>query len=402
MLTRCTIGLTRSRRVSRRAIRALVAEQEDIGAQHDPSDATYGETVVRGIAKQGADELIGRTSRRMHRMARRTARLKARRAILRGWIDLIPEQHVPHPDGGRRTIAQTQADRDALYGKVSAERDTGSHKHHRLPRWFRWLPRVVLVFDFLLLIYFLSGITNVNWSAPLSPELAFAAGLAAMITVVSYGCFALAGHLLRMHRDHSGTVPLADLDWLTWLVVGMSAAGVIVLGLLMFARMRSEVLVALGNGAGATAITVAAALAVVSILANIMVISVHARDGSERTDRLDALGVALSRPLARQERMRRRVVRLDHVIARRVLKTRRVAWAGLSRAGRPPTIADQIIDHARAIHHGAGLRSEITDDPNHQPGTAGYRRPGAIPLADERGLRHALAEAESDLPSEQR
>jgi hypothetical protein len=259
---------------------------------------------------------------------------------------------------------------------------------------------VVLVFDFLLLLYFLSGITNVNWSAPVSPELAFAAGLAAMITVVSYGCFAFAGHRLRMHKDHSGTIPPADLDWLTRVIVAVCVAGVIVLGLLMFARMRSEVLVALGNSADATAITVAAALATVSILANIMVISVHALDGSEETDRLDVLGAAVSRPLARSERMRRRAARLDHVIALRVLKTHRVAAAGISRAGRPPTVADQIIDNARAIHQGAGPLSEVTDDPNHQPGTAGYRQPGAIPRADERALRRALVEAESDLPSE--
>ena len=158
-------------------------------------------------------------------MAPRTGRLKVRRAFLNDRISLQPGEHVRHPDGGRRTFARTLGEHTALDRRVAAERDQGSRKHHRLPRWFRWLPRVVLVFDFFLLLYFLSGITDVNWMAPMSPELAFAAGLAAMITVVSYGCFAFAGHRLRMHKDHAGTIPAADLDGLTRIVVGACAGG---------------------------------------------------------------------------------------------------------------------------------------------------------------------------------
>ncbi len=390
----------RSGRSSRLAVRALVAEQEGLGAEHDPADATYGETVVRGLAKRRADGLIRRTCRRMGWMAGRTGRLKVRRAVLRDRVSYQSEEHVRHPDGGRRTFARTLGEHTALDQRVTAERDQGSRKHHRLPRWFRWLPRVVLIFDFFLLLYFLSGITDVNWLAPMSPDLAFAAGLAAMITVVSYGCFAFAGHRLRMHKDHSGTIPAADVDGLTRIIVGACVGGLIVLGLLMFARMRSEVLMALGGGANATAITVAAALTAVSVLANIMVISVHALDGSEETDRLGRLAGALSRSQARADRMHRRAARLDHVVALRVLKAERVAAGGISRAGRPIALADQTIDNARAIHQGAGPLSEDTDDPNGQPGAAGYRQPAAIPRVDERPLRHALMEASSPLPSE--
>ncbi|MCW2907376.1 MAG: hypothetical protein JWL68_2165 [Actinomycetia bacterium] len=404
---RAVMRLARTRaghpgRSSRPAIRALVAEQEGIAAPHDPGEATYGETVVRGIAKRRADGLIRRTARRIGWMAGRTGRLKVRRAFLYDRISFQPDEHVRHPDGGRRTFARTLAEHAALDRRVAAERNQGSRKHHRLPRWFRWLPRVVLIFDFFLLLYFLSGITNVNWRAPMSPELTFAAGLAAMITVVSYGCFAFAGHRLRMHKDHSGTVPAADLDGLTTIIVGACAGGLIVLGLLMFARMRSEVLMALGNGATATAVTVAAALTAVSVLANIMVISVHALDGSDEIDRLGALAGVLSRSQVRADRMQRRAARLEHIVARRVLKAERVAAGGISRAGRPIALADQAIDNARAIHQGAGTLSEITDDPNGQPGTAGYRQPDATPRVDERPLRRALIEAASPLPSETR
>ena len=76
---------------------------------------------------------------------------------------MISQEHVPHPYGGHRTVEQTQADQNALAARVDAERARNSRKHERLPRWFRHLPRVVLAFDFLLLLYFLSGITDVNW-----------------------------------------------------------------------------------------------------------------------------------------------------------------------------------------------------------------------------------------------
>ena len=297
----------------------------------------------------------------MSRLLRRTDRLRARRATLHARIKLIPHEHVPHPYGGHRTVEQTQTDRNALAAQVNAERAQNSRKHERLPRWFRHLPRVVLVFDFLLLLYFLSGITDVNWADPESPQLAFAVALAAMITLVSYGCFAFAGDRLRAHKDHAGRIPLGSLDWLTRIIVVACTVGIAVLGLLMFSRMWSEVLIALGNGATTTAISVAAAVTAVSILANMMVISVHALDGSEETDQLNAFGAAVRRPLVRADRMRRRAVRLDHRIAVRVRKAQRVMAAGEARAERPAAIADEAVRNARAIHQGTGMLSRGHD-----------------------------------------
>ena len=321
-------------------------------------------------------------------------RLRAKRAVLHARIALIPREHVAHPYGGHRTVEQTQAERNALTARVNAERAKNSHKHDRPPRWFRHLPRVVLIFDFLLLLYFLSGITDVNWVDPASPQLAFAVAVAAMITLVSYGCFAFAGDRLRAHKDHSRRIPLASLDWLTKVIVIASAVGIVVLGLLMFARMWSEVLLALGNGAKATAISVAAAVTAVSVLANMMVVSVHALDGSEETDQLDALGAAVRRPLIRADRMRRRVARLDHRIAVRVRRARRVMVGGVARAERPPIIADEVVRNARAIHQGVGMLDEVTRSIISDRGSAECSLPGAA----ERALRLVLEQTETDLP----
>lgn len=60
---------------------------------------------------------------------------------------------VKHPDGGERTVAGTQADEEAQREKITRETDMGSHRHDRLPRWLRWIPMFVLLFDFGLLLY---------------------------------------------------------------------------------------------------------------------------------------------------------------------------------------------------------------------------------------------------------
>ena len=71
-----------------------------------------------------------------------------------------------HPDGGERTAAETQADEEQQRRQINRETAMGSLKHRRLPRWQHWIPKFVLFFDFVLLLYFFAGITNMNWQNP--------------------------------------------------------------------------------------------------------------------------------------------------------------------------------------------------------------------------------------------
>ena len=295
-LTLSRIGLRRWPWMSRRAVRALIAEQDGISAPHDPAHATYGEVVVHSIARRRstasptrvpAPELDEPADRSSQGQAGDTPRP----------IGLIPRTR-PHPHGGHRTVEQTKpTERPSCPGECQPG---PIPQARRLPRWSRQLPRVVLAFDFLLLLYFLSGITDVNWGNPESP----AAGVRGRPSrddhdLVSYGCFAFAGNRLRAHKEHSGRIPPGSLDWLTRMLVVACTVGIIVLGLLMFSRMWSEVLVALGNGATTTAISVAAAVTAVSVLANVMVI-LGARPGWVRGDRparcVRRRGSAFARP----------------------------------------------------------------------------------------------------------
>jgi hypothetical protein len=210
---------------------------------------------------------------------------------------------VRHPDGGARSVGETLRDEANQWASIEADRLSGSRKHHRLPRWIRSVPKLVLFFDFCLLSYFFAGVTDVDWASPLSPSLGIAILLAAPLTVLAYGFFSFAGHRLRSYRGHSGAIWLAKVDGFTRLVIVGSMADMAVLAALMYIRMRAEVIDSLGPAGSGTAFVVGTALAVVSVLANFLVIAIHAHDGSDDVDRLKGLSAAASRQVARAQRM---------------------------------------------------------------------------------------------------
>lgn len=216
------------------------------------------------------------------------------------------QTRVRHPDGGERTAALTLADEEEQRDQIIRETAMGSHKHRRLPRWQRWIPKFVLFFDFALLLYFFAGVTNVDWQSPLSMDLAFAAALAAMVTVLAYGFLAFTGHRMRTHKTHGGTVHHDELDGLTKTAFAAAMTVVTVVAALMFFRIHSEVVSALGPGAGATAMVIPLAVAVVSAVANYLVVLIHALDGSDEVHRLDKLAAATRRVARKAQRLRRR------------------------------------------------------------------------------------------------
>lgn len=222
------------------------------------------------------------------------------------------QARIRHPDGGDRTVAATLTDEEEQRQEIRWQAEMGSRKHRRLARWQRWIPKFVLCFDFALLLYFFAGITNVYWPSPLSMSLAFATALAAMVTVLAYGFLAVTGHRMRSYKNHAGTVHLDELDGFTKAAFGTAMAVLTVIAALMFLRIRSEVLGALGPGAGVTALVIPLAVAVVSAVANYLVILIHALDGSDEVARLDKLAAATRRPARKAHRLRRRAAHQAH------------------------------------------------------------------------------------------
>jgi uncharacterized membrane protein len=242
---------------------------------------------------------------------RRRARRRFRAQLI--GAEYRMKERVKHPDGGESPVADIIEDEKAQREQIEKEVELGSRKHRRAPRWMHSIPRYVFCFDFGLLLYFFAGITNVSWASPVSMALGFAFVLAAMVTVLSYGYLSFTGHRLRGYKNHEGTVDHGELDGLTKVVLSLAAVVIVVIAMLMYLRLDTEVGYALGAGAGLTATVIAAALAVVSVAANFLVVAIHALDGSDQVARLDQLSAVARRPYAKAQRLREQAaLHTDH------------------------------------------------------------------------------------------
>jgi hypothetical protein len=389
----------RGRRLSRRAaITSMVAEQHIIGARRHPSTHSHVETVVSGLGKAAGDTVLHKAQPNLDRLAEKVDSLRAEQRSVTARAEQIPGDLIPHPDGGVRTVAHTGADHDQLHAQIRADISRGSLRHRRLPEVLRHAPAVIFTCDALLLLYFFSGVTNVDWTSPLSVDLVFAVALAAIVTGLAFLYCRYVGDRLRYYKNDEGTLSFVGMDGWTKTSAALAVVTVTVLAPLMFIRMRTEVLDDLGPQAQGTAIVVGLALAVVSILAVFVTIAVHALDGSPETDRLDALGNAIAGPLSEQTALRQHANDLDAEIARTARKAERAVARAKTRAGHQRATADRVIDAARAIHQGVGPLTEPAIDPNQQDGIVGYRRTDATPEVDERTLRITMHHINSPLP----
>jgi xanthine/uracil/vitamin C permease (AzgA family) len=95
-----------------------------------------------------------------------------------------------------------------------------------------------------------------------SPALALAASLAAIVTVLSCRFLASAGHRLRSHKNHADTIHREELGRFTSAAFVIALIVIAVLAMLVFLRFRSEVIAALGVQAQLTALMIAAGVAV--------------------------------------------------------------------------------------------------------------------------------------------
>ena len=391
--------LVRRRRVSwRAALAALTAEDQHVGDARDPAGKTHAESLVQAIGKQAADSSLAKSQRGLDRRVRKADRLRARQARLRVRAEHRAGDRVRHPDGGHDTVDLLERAGADLRSRILAEKADGSLKHVRLPGWIRHIPQFVLIADFCLLLYFFAGITNVDWQSPVSASLGFAILLGAMVTMLCYGFLAFTGYRLRTYKDHSGAIARHALDGLTKAACCAAAGGAVAIATLMFVRMHAEVIDALGPQGGATALVIAVVLAVVSALANFLVILIHAFDGSDEVARLDAIWANARGPLGKAHRLREKAAVLTYRVAVQQRRADRQAVGAITRAGRHLTASDQFIEAARALHQGAGPQAGEATDPGQHDGAVGYLDDGTRPAPDLRPLRLTLEHVRSPLP----
>ena len=289
-----------------------LTSDSELPAVRPPATAAPADTATPGTTAAAPGPMSAATSYPVPRDLAEDARRQRSERQSRGLLisaSFRMQDRVGHPDGGDCPVEDVLLHEEAQRAQIDQETADGSRKHRRLPRWIRQIPKYVLAFDFCLLLYFFAGITDVNWASPLSLALAFAIVLGAMVTLLSYGFLAFTGHQLRSYKNHAGTIHPEDLDVFTRAAFGIAVIVVAVLAMLMFLRIRAEVLNALGAQAQITALVIGVAVAVVSAVASFLVIAVHAFDGSDEAVRLDDLSAAVRRPVNRAHRMRERAAR---------------------------------------------------------------------------------------------
>ncbi|MBL8931483.1 MAG: hypothetical protein JNL54_15290 [Kineosporiaceae bacterium] len=207
----------------------------------------------------------------------------------RRWAGRIRDAHFGYP-----TIAELTQFHVELGAAVREQILRGAPVHRRLPLPMRHVPWVVALLDVVVLLSFTADVFNVATGALLEAPLRSTAALmlALLGGGVGYTWLAMTGLRLRSFRTELGEISWRTVGSLTWIMLAVSGVLVAALALLMDLRVVNEIR-AMGMDGAVTAATLGAIFAVLSAIANLAVIAVHALDGSWAMAELERAGARL-------------------------------------------------------------------------------------------------------------
>lgn len=212
-------------------------------------------------------------------------------------LEYVIERHqrdagLGYPDMRAAAIRYQQ-----LEERISEDVARGATRHRRLAWLTRQIPRLVALIDGAVLFTFCAVIFNVDMSHPqIQPARTLAAlMLAVLATGVAYTWLGLTGGRLKTFRGELGEVSWRLVGRTTWVMVAISIALIGALSLLMFDRVATALRDTGDLGLMAVATMLGTVFAVISAIANLCVIAVHALDGSVAADEHRNLGRALLR-----------------------------------------------------------------------------------------------------------
>ncbi len=222
---------------------------------------------------------------------------------------LVHDEHLAHP-----AFAVVQQFHERVHAAVLGQLERGATVHRRLPRTVRGIPPVVAVADGIVLLAFCADVFNVDWARPNWIRVLAAIMLALLGSGVSYAWLALTGLRMRTYRGELGEVIWAATGALTRAMLAISVVVAVALAVLMFARVGPEV--AQAGKPTDVAMLVGIVFAVLSFVANLTVVAVHALDASPIAQELRHAGRVLRRRQRALARRREAAVREIHRHAR--------------------------------------------------------------------------------------
>ncbi|TLG09454.1 hypothetical protein FEK35_15115 [Nocardia cyriacigeorgica] len=350
-------------------VTALVREQQRIGAERDTDELSQMEALVTSKGILAAEEARERGADELAALVEQAASVRAEMSTIRGELSRIDQLPVTDMDGSVVSAAAAADRMKTVSTKITAERDTGSVKHRRVPAWVHRYATKAAYLDFPVLLYFLMQVFNVDVAGLLAGStVTLAESVVPLITSIMFallgtGAVAIGlkflGRDLKAYKDADGhpKLPEGKARTIPLLYLGLAAAIAIGAGIVMAYRIATD---AIASGSGlSSGIVLGVFFAIIVVTVNIVVVSAHYRDGSLQTDEIDHLTVQLAPVEQRRVDHERRLDNLAATLPPMALQAERIYARTLALMGTPLKGADQLRLLARSYHQGCGAEALI-------------------------------------------
>ncbi|MGW4842758.1 hypothetical protein [Nocardia brasiliensis] len=355
---------------------ALVREQWRIGVRRSPDRFTNMEALYTSEGMAGAERIRDEGVVQLGRVVDDFVKAEAELTNLHAEVKTLNEQQIVGVHGELLSQAEA-AEKMAAVGTVaSVEAKDGSLQHRTVPARLRRLMLLLTLVDFPVILYFIAMTLNVDLAGvvsgdgaalgqsivPLLTSVAFAV-LATAVVAISLRFFAID---LRGYKDHQGhlAIPAGRAGILPRLYLALSILVALSAGTLMAYRIVHDAIEAGGGPVGAVILGLFFSVVVVAL--NVVVWSVHYRDGSLVTDEIHCLAEQLAEVRIRRLALQQRIDRFAPNLKSLREQGETIYHTTRSKMSRPIRGADQLRLLARSYHQGCGWSTDLLA-PDGQP-----------------------------------
>jgi hypothetical protein len=196
----------------------------------------------------------------------------------RAAIERIPHEPVRGPRGQYLTRREARERYEFVKTKVDAAEAGGSLEHHTVDRSVKvLLLLVVALFDLPVMLWLVSSVFNVDWSAPVGVPLVISIVISVLATAGAAAILYHMGHIYRQNKNDRRELDWSGMSRLGKVVLVAVASLVALVALGMFARVFTEGELSGFSGLG---LLVAVLVALVMLLSAGLIFFTAFRDGS--------------------------------------------------------------------------------------------------------------------------
>ncbi|MEV0707388.1 hypothetical protein [Nocardia aurea] len=355
-------------------VMAMVDEQKRIGRLRDADTLSNMEALVLSKGVAGAGKVRDKGAEQLGKLVDQYQRAEAETVSINAELGRLDEQPVTGINGEVTTVKAAMQRMQAVAAIVQKERDAGSLKHRRVLLGLHRLSTIAALLDFPVLLYFVTQVFNADLAGIASGDrAALGESIVPLLTSIVFALLGTAvvaiglhfigrdlkgykdehGHI-RMPEDKARVIPLLYLGLASLLAIGA--------GIVMAFRIVSDSLAA-GNGI-TSAVILGVFFAIIVITVNVVVFSVHFRDGSLQTDEIGHLTAQVALHETRRADLHRQLDRLTSELDVLRANGDRVYAVTLTKMGEAIKGADQLRLLARSYHQGCGAEAELTNQQN--------------------------------------